>query len=76
MSETNGSKQERFKRLAEQRVNSILDKFRLLGQLSNRSNYDYTDAQVNTIFRTLQKDLNATKAKFGESAKEERRFRL
>lgn len=76
MSETNGPKQERFKRLAEQRVNSILDKLRLLGQLSNKSNYDYTDAQVNAIFRVLQKDLNATKAKFGKGAKEERRFRL
>ena len=76
MTETNGPKQERFKRLAEQRVNAIMDKLRLLGQLSNRSNYHYTDAQVRTIFKAIQKDLNATKAKFGEDAKEEPRFRL
>ena len=37
------TREERFKRLAEQRVNVILDKLRLLGQLSNRGNYEYTD---------------------------------
>ena len=76
MSETTGPKEERFKRLAEHRVNAILDKLRLLGQLSNRSNYHYSDTQVRTIFRAIQKDLNATKAKFSEDAKEEPRFRL
>ena len=70
------TREQRFKRLAEQRVNSILDRTRLLGQLSNRSNYEYTDAQVEAIFKAIQKDLNATRAKFRESHKDRKRFTL
>ena len=69
-------KDERFQRLAEQRVNAILDKFRLLGQLSNKSNYEYTDEQVELIFKALQKELNATKAKFRNGTKDRKRFTL
>ena len=69
-------REQRFKRLAEQRVNAILDKLRLLGQLSNRSNYKYTEAEVEAIFKAIQKDLNATKAKFREGTKGRKRFTL
>ena len=70
------TREQRFTRLAEQRVNVILDKLRLLGQLSNRSNYEYTDAQGEAIFKAIQKDLNSTKAKFRESDKARKRFTL
>ena len=70
------TREERFKRLAEQRVNVILDKLRLLGQLSNKSNYEYTDAQVEAIFKAIQRDLNATKSKFVEATKSRSRFTL
>ena len=72
----NNGKHERFKRLAERRVNMILDKLRLLGQLSNKNNYEYTDAQIETIFRAIQRDVNATKAKFKERGKSRKRFTL
>ena len=72
----NGTRDERFKRLAEQRVNAVLDKLRLLGQLSNRSNYEYTDEQVEAIFKAIQKDVNETKAKFREGRKQRERFTL
>ena len=72
----NGSRDERFRRLAEQRVNAILDRLRLLGQLANKSNYEYTDAQVDAIFRAIQKDLNAAKARFHEGRKGKERFTL
>ena len=70
------TREERFKRLAEQRVNVILDKLRLLGQLSNKGNYEYTDAQVDAIFKAIQRDINATKSKFLEAAKNRKRFTL
>ena len=70
------TREERFKRLAEKRVNTILDKLRLLGQLSNRSNYEYTDAQVDAIFRAIQMDVNATKSKFREGTNGRKRFSL
>ncbi len=68
------TREEKFKRLAEQRVNVILDKLRLLGQLSNRSNYEYTDAEVEAIFKAIQSDVNAAKAKFKENGKGRERF--
>ena len=70
------TKDQRFRRLAEHRVNVILDKLRVLGQLSNRSNYEYTDAQVDAIFKAIQKELNSTKAKFRESRKAQKCFIL
>ena len=70
------TREEKFKRLAEQRVNVILDKLRLLGQLSNRSNYEYTDDEVEAIFKAIQSDVNTTKAKFKENGKGRKRFTL
>ena len=55
MPEATETRDQRFRRLAEQRVNVILDKIRLLGQLANKSNYDYTDAQVEAIFKAIRK---------------------
>ena len=74
MDKSDQTKEERFQRLTEQRVNAILDKLRLLGQLSNRSNYHYTDAQVELIFKSIQKELFATKAKFRNGTKDRKRF--
>ena len=76
MQKTNETREERFQRLAEQRVNSILDKLRLLGQLSNKSNYDYTDTQVDIIFKAIQKELNATKTKFRNGTNGQKRFKF
>ena len=74
--ETTETKEEKFKRLAGLRVNGALDRIRLLGQLSNRGNYDYTDEQVDMIFKALHKALVDTKSKFRESAKNKNRFTL
>lgn len=70
------TKEERFRRLAEQRVNAILDKLRLLGQLSNKSNYGYTEDQVDAAFRAIQQELNATRTKFRSDARARKRFTL
>ena len=74
MASNTETKEERFQRLAEQRVNGILDRLRVLSQLSNKSNYDYTDAQVDAIFKALQRELNATKAKFRNGTDGGKRF--
>ena len=42
-------KEENFIRLAENRTNKVLDMIRLLGNLSNTSNYSYTKEQVEKI---------------------------
>lgn len=58
-------KREKFVDLAEARVNRALKDIQLIGNLSNRSAYDYTDEDVRKIFRALQKELESAKAKFG-----------
>lgn len=60
----NESKEARFRRLAEARVNKILHLFRLLGNLSWEGNYGYTRDQVEKIFTTLQLELAKTKVRF------------
>lgn len=57
-------KRENFVRLAEARTNKILEMVRLLGNLSNTSNYSYTKQDVDKIFNTLEKELAETKKRF------------
>ncbi|NWF75980.1 MAG: hypothetical protein HXY53_05315 [Nitrospirae bacterium] len=68
------SRHERFKRIASKRTNEILEKIRILGNCSNKSSYEYTEAEVNKIFNGIDKQLKLTKAKFLAWKKE--RFRL
>ena len=57
-------KRENFIRLAENRTNKILDMIRLLGNLSNTSNYTYTKDDVLKIFSAIEKELADTKKMF------------
>lgn len=58
------SKRENFKRLAEQRTNTILKKLKILGNCSNRSAYDYTEEDIAKIFMAIDKMVKETRAKF------------
>ena len=69
----NETKRERFKRIAEARVNKILDMMRLLGNCASPSNFEYTDEDIKKIFNALERELKNTKNKFlGVESKEER----
>lgn len=61
MAETSRQK---FVRLAEARVNSLIKTVRLLGNLSNKSNYSYTQKDVDQMFRSIEKELKDAKARF------------
>lgn len=54
-------------RLANKRVNRAIKAIQLVGNLSNRSNYDYTEDDVGKIFSALNAEMKATKKRF-ESA--------
>lgn len=70
-------RRERFVALAEARTDRALNAIRLLGNLSNRSNYDYTDADVKQIVGALEAEVKAVKSRFVDaSAGRERSFRL
>ena len=71
------SKEDRFRRLAEARVNKILQLFRLLGNLSWTGTYAYTRDQVEQIFTTLQLELVQVNMRFLQAQKQDKkRFSL
>jgi hypothetical protein len=71
------TKSEKFVELAEARVNRAIKDVRLIGNLSNRNAYAFTDEQVRTIFKALQKELDTAKGRFGsEGNSSESEFRL
>ena len=63
---TEQEKTKRFKRVAENRTNKIIDQIRLLGNCSNKSNYQYTEDDVKKIFCAIETELKATKQKYQE----------
>jgi hypothetical protein len=58
------NKREKFVELAEARVNKALKDIQLIGNLSNRSAYEFSEGDIRKIFATLQKGLDAAKGKF------------
>ena len=65
----NNIKQENFKRIANNRVNKIVDLISKLHNLSNTSFYEYTDAQINDIFNLIQNELDKQKQLFDKDKK-------
>jgi hypothetical protein len=55
---------QKFVQLAQKRVNRALKDIQLIGNLSNRSNYSYTDEDAKKIYRALQSAVTDLKARF------------
>jgi len=71
---TNETPEERFRRVAEARTNAVIDKLRILGNLSNRQMYSYTEEDINKIFSAINRQVKEVKAKF--RPQKEKRFKL
>ena len=76
MSKTEENRHSRFKRLAEARTEKVLDMLDLIGNLSNKSFYDYSDDEIKTIFAAIEKAVKENKDKFNKNKKKKRRFTL
>lgn len=59
----------RFIRLAESRTKKAIKDIRLIGNLSNRSNYSYTEEDVSKMFRVLESELKLAKKRFADFSK-------
>ena len=72
------SNRENFVRLAESRTEKALKAIKIIGNLSNPTNYSYTEKDVNEIFNTLNEEIKATQNRFKSSgtSKEKARFKL
>ncbi len=69
----NNVKQENFKRIADNRVNKIVDLISKLHNLSNTSFYEYTDEQINEIFNLIQNELDKQKQLFDNDKKKDQK---
>jgi hypothetical protein len=59
------NKRLKFVELADKRVNRAIKDLRLIGNLSNRAAYEYSDKDVKAIVRALQKEVDAVRSRFG-----------
>jgi hypothetical protein len=57
--ENGRDKAENFKRLASKRTKVVLKGIEVLGRLSNKANYEYTPAQIDTIVGAINAKLQA-----------------
>ena len=55
---------EKFVSLAEKRVTKAIKDLRLIGNLSNRTNYSYTKEDVKKIITSLNKEIRSLKQRF------------
>ena len=69
-------KGERFERLALKRTGDILKKLKLLGNLSNRNNYTYSEAQVRQMFAAIDKEVRVARDRFNSQFKGDLQFRF
>ncbi len=70
------AKRENFIRLAESRVNKALNDIRLIGNVSNKNNYDYDKSDVNKIISTLEQEVRSVKKKFETVQQNNKKFKL
>ena len=66
----NETTEERFKRLATLRTNAIIEKLRILGNLSNKGLYSYSEEDIDKIFSAINKQVKEVKAKFNPEKKQ------
>lgn len=59
-------KREKFVQLAESRTINAIRAIRVIGKLGNKSHYQYDEADVKKIVNTLNKEVDALKARMTE----------
>jgi len=67
---------QRFIKIAERRVNMILDALDHLSNCANRKNYEYTEDEIKKIFKEIDRKVKETKLKFQYTDTTKKRFKL
>lgn len=57
-------RRERFEKVASNRVQKIIDYLNLLGNCSNKNNYEYTERDVELMFKEINRRLKEAKILF------------
>ncbi|MDG0032699.1 hypothetical protein MMB68_24430 [Priestia sp. Y58] len=58
----------KFERLAEKRVIEAKKRIRLIGNLANKHNYEYTEQHVKQIIDTLENEMKTLKNRFRDES--------
>ncbi len=61
---------EKFIELAEKRVVKTIKDLRLIGNLANRNNYEYTQDDADKILTALEKEIKGVRLKFSNGGSE------
>lgn len=69
-------KYDKFKELAEKRVNNALKQIQLIGNLSNKSFYKYSNKDVEKIFKSLRDELKESHQRFYKAQRTESKFKF
>lgn len=72
--QTFNSNRDRFKTLAENRTNKIISSLRVLSHCSNKALYEFSDLDIEKIFKAIDEAVNEAKLKFKN--KEKIKFKL
>lgn len=64
LNKESSDKRDRFEKIATARTNKILNDLRLLGNCSNRSSYEYTQDEVNQMFRAIKEAVSEAESRF------------
>ena len=60
-------KRDKFVSLAESRTRNAIKQIQLIGNLSNRSSYDFNDQDIDSIFSALFSEIKKSRSKFEPS---------
>lgn len=60
----------KFVELANKRVNKTIKDMRLISNLANKRNYDYSEEQAAKIIKILQKEVDSIKLSFQSAEKD------
>lgn len=66
----------KFRRIGTKRTNRALQTISLIGNLSNRSTYAYSEGDVKKMFNRLRDCLDTAEAKFTPSYRDQDEFRF
>ena len=67
----------KFKKLANARVNKAIKLIKLIGNLSNKSHYSYTQDDAEKIISTLNQEIRNIKDKFySKNSRDSKEFKL
>ena len=69
-------KRANFIKLAEIRVNNLINAIRLVKNLSNKNNYSYDPDQVNRILKVIKDDVRELEQEFKSGGKSKEEFKL